>query len=444
MTENAKTEALLSHTFTGQLTVEQHQHDVTGTLTVARDGTITIAFEPLTITETTTWLLDAIPSRTRTARWTALRATTSDGHAITTDHLTLYGNNTSTSADGSPTIAFTGQASKLTIQHAPPPANSTGCVLLYHTIGMRGFGRQHATTVSGELYLLGQATIENYDDIAGRGHLIAPPDRPLTDWIETADDTLRHLLKIVSLAEGKPLTWSIRELYANEHLVQIDLYGAQHTGTPRDSTFHYLDLQPVVTLAGTNYTHDVRDQTGIDLAIELFLTHPAHVELQLITAMTALEHLVSVYDKHHPAAPPLPPTTFATLKAALLHAYDEAATALQPNEDLQRHLQRVRDRIGNLNHVTFKDRLWPMLTAYNVPLVGIEDRINKAINVRNDIIHTGMHDAPFAGFYLHVVVLRELLKRIFLTLLNYTGNYESYLNGPEWIAFPPTDTTIEE
>ena len=67
-----------------------------------------------------------------------------------------------------------------------------------------------------------------------------------------------------------------------------------------------------------------------------------------------------------------------------------------------------------------------------------------SIDARNDIIHTGMHDAPFASFHLHVAVLRELLKRIFLALLKYTGNYQSYLNGPAWIVFPPTDTRVEE
>lgn len=304
MTENNTPEPILTHAFTGQLEAEEHQHDVTGTLTVARDGTIHITFDPLPITQATTWLLQAVPSRTRTAPWTTLRATTSDGHTITTEYLTLNSKNTSMSPDAPPTMALSGQASQLTIKHAPPPADSTACVLIYHTIGMRGFSRQHTSTDVGEIYLLGQATIDNYDEIAGRLHAIAPPGRPLAEWIEEADETLQHLLKILSLAEGKPLTWSIRELYANDHLVQIDLYGARHTGTPEDNTFHFLDLQPILTLAATNYTKELREQTGMDRAIELFLTHPTHLELRLITAMTALEHLVSIYDNHHPATSP--------------------------------------------------------------------------------------------------------------------------------------------
>jgi hypothetical protein len=167
--------------------------------------------------------------------------------------------------------------------------------------------------------------------------------------------------------------------------------------------------------------------------------HPNYLEVQLLTAMTALEHLVSKYTSHRTISPPIDKNTFATLiKPMLETAYDQvSATLTSPG------IQRVRDRIANLNHVTLKDQLWAMLASYNVPLGGIGDRINPAIDVRNDIVHSGHHLGEFKDLHLHVVVLRELLKRVFLSLLEFQGQYECWLNGQEWITFPPTNITIQ-
>lgn len=65
-----------------------------------------------------------------------------------------------------------------------------------------------------------------------------------------------------------------------------------------------------------------------------------------------------------------------------------------------------------------------------------------AIDARNKIIHTGRHDIPHEELTMHVAALRELLKRIVLTLLNYQGTYISFLDGQETVTFPPTNTTI--
>lgn len=435
--------SLLELAFTGQLSDQANSQDVTGTFNIARDGTIGVTLTPIPFIESSSWLLGLMSDRGRTAKWMTLDAT-SEGKQLRTEYLIITSHTPNLRPEGGSTISLSGQASTLTITYAASPLTSEGCALRYRMIGMRGFGQQRASTDVGEIFLSGQPKIANHDDIAGRVIVKATESQAIDAWIAAADDALEHILKVVSLADGKPLSWSLRELFHNDRLVQITFYGARHTGSPQDNVFHFLDLWPVLTLAVNKYTPALRARTGIELAIDLFLLHPSHLELRLITAMTALEHLVSIHQKSNPVAPPLDDTTFKQLKRALKSAYDDTSRTLTPGDELKKRLARVRERIGNLNHVTFKDRLWPMLRDYGVPLVGIESRINDAIEARHDIVHTGMHAAPFESFYLHVAVLRELLKRIFLTLLCYEGQYQSYLNGPQWLAFPPTDTVIVE
>jgi hypothetical protein len=159
--------------------------------------------------------------------------------------------------------------------------------------------------------------------------------------------------------------------------------------------------------------------------------------------MTALEHLISVYTKHHSVPPPLPKPLFDEIRSALETAYDTATNELERDDKLDHAVRRVKERIANISDTTFNDRLFAMLRGYQIPLVGIQEQVTKAVKARHDIIHTGQHEAAFPEFYLHVAVLRELLKRIILTLLRYQGEYISFLNGPEFLEFPPTNVTVK-
>jgi hypothetical protein len=157
--------------------------------------------------------------------------------------------------------------------------------------------------------------------------------------------------------------------------------------------------------------------------------------------MTALEHLTRIYNKQTPVPPSVAPDAFATIiRPALEPAFDDAITNTTHDPERARIL---RNKIAGLNSTVLKQRLDTMLRDYNVRIAGLEKHIDKLVRARNDIIHKGTTDAAFPEFYLHVAVLREVLKRIILTLLKYQGQYISFLNGQEFLEFPPTPTTIK-
>jgi hypothetical protein len=433
---------------TGTLTFDDHSLPITSTIQVNRDGTITITTQPIDLTKETVWIFQAVPGRERLAKWARLRATTKTGEQMESDHVVMTGRNDQSGPDGT-SIALNGELRRITICYDNPPDTAADCRVHYWTVGMKGFGVQHTTSPLGTVRLAGQTDIKDYDHIAGFVQIQAHHEehRPFASWSNECDDQISHLLLILSLAEGKLLEWSIRETSKNEHVITRTFYGPKHAGMPHDGIFHWLNLQPVLDLAVTNYTQELRDTTGIELAIRLLLAQPPHVELQLISAMTGLEHLISVYTKEHPISSPLDKKTFnEEIRPALEAAYDTITATREPSNEAERthfaqRVRRVRDRIGNLNHTSFNDRLFRMLEDYRVPLVEINDRITKAVKARNDIIHTGHHDTPYEELTLHVAVLRELLKRIILTLLEYRGRYISFLHGQEFLEFPPTNIT---
>lgn len=437
-------------TIAGDLKIKTHTLPITGAIDVRRDGSIAFTLDPIPLTTDTSWLFDEVLQRERLARWVILRATSSRG-SIESDYVTIHGRGTTSDADGT-YVTLQASISKLTVYHHDAPDSAADCVAVYHTVGMRGFGA-HATTAVGALQLVGVTKNEKHDEIAGFLKIKTHDQelRPLSEWLAACDDTVEHVLQIVSLAEMHRILWSIRQTFHGGNIVMTDLYGSRAGTGPYDGMFHSLNLQPVLDLAVNNYTPAIRENTGIELAINLLLVNPGYPHLLVINGMTALEHLNSVFKHHHPAVPPVEKTTFKNkIKPALEKAFDDiAATLTRPSDekaeaDFEARLRRVRDRIGNLNHTTFTDDLFRMLSAYGVPIAGLEERIKAFIKARQDIIHTGEHDVEFKDFYIHVAAIREVLKRIILALLSYTGDYESFLNGQETVRFPPGDTEIRD
>jgi hypothetical protein len=424
---------------TGELRTNTHQITTAADITVDHHGRATLVSAPINLTaEKNAWLFYLVPRGGRLATWSSFHGAEPNGVTITTDHLTIEGDGPTSDPHGPTTVTLRGTITRGTITHRALPATNDGCRVVYRTIGLRGFRAQHTTTSAGPLTLAGATNIEDYDAINGFLKITPSRTQALNDWLEQTDETARHTLKIISLAEGKLLHWSIRQTYDEHQLLQTQLNGAHHTDPPMDGIWDFLDLQPVLDLS-IKYNDHLRATTGIELAIELFLMHPTYLEVQLLTAMTALEHLVSKYAKHHTIPPPIEKKIFATvIKPALETAYDQVTTTMtRPG------IERVRSGISELNRLYFKEQLQGMLAAYNIPLAGITDRIKPVIDVRNEIVHEGHYLGEFKDLHLHVVVLRELLKRIFLTLLEFQGRYECWLNGQELITFPPTNITIQ-
>jgi hypothetical protein len=100
-------------------------------------------------------------------------------------------------------------------------------------------------------------------------------------------------------------------------------------------------------------------------------------------------------------------------------------------------IKSSKNKIGEINRYPFKENLWEFLKEYKVPLEGIKQDIEPAVNARHQIVHRGLYNSGDQSIRDHLAVLRELLSRIFLALLKYDGEYQSFLNGPEWKKFPP-------
>lgn len=324
--------------------------------------------------------------------------------------------------------------------------------LEYFVPGLQCHGTVSVETAYGKLEISGPTKVQNYDELTGIIAMEAPsnshPFEPKR--IDEIDSAVRRILDILSFAEGRFMRWSIRYILIEGRQVSSILFrGPMPSSKPRFPVFSYLNLEPLIHLAMKTYTDSLCKDTGIDLAIEWFLMHPKYSEAQFFTAMTALEHLIHVFSENHPQGGFLPRTLFKDkivplLKIALKDAIE--SISLEISSDRDDAFEAMSQKLGNLNQRTLRTNLQALLNFYQVPTSDIEHVIPMLIKLRNDIVHVGhqpktdrMHSLSY-----YIAILRELLTRLFLSLIQYKGEYQSYLNGPEWKHFPNEKFPKEE
>ena len=434
--EEAEDSLLRLASVEGQLRSDKDTSDLRWTVTIGRQGGIALLFEPIDLTAETAWLLKAAFPEGRVLRRFSVTGLTQNGIRVESDYVYIVANKTESDASGTRLI-LTGDASRLRIAYQALPESSENVVVTYLTVGLRAFGEPSVETSFGKLTLVGPTEIKDPDHLNARVHIQSNQQIPLTEWLSGCDRLMARVLDMLSFAEGGLIRWSVRQIETKEAIVVIDCEGPKGTGPAWDGAFHYLQLQPVLDLAVNRYTEERRDQTGLGVALEWFVHHPRYSELQLIAAMTALEHLVSVFEQKNGSPKILKPELFAKLLETVRPVWRKTLEEFELPHDLA---ARMDSKLDPLNEGNFRDKLKAMLDAYTVPLADLEiQRINDAVAARNRVIHVGLYrnKEDEANLQQHVAVLRELLKRICLTLLQYEGQYFSLLNGPQWTHFPP-------
>jgi hypothetical protein len=228
-------------------------------------------------------------------------------------------------------------------------------------------------------------------------------------------------------------------------ILEAQFNGPQRTSAGHDGVGTHLNLQPFLELAISRYTKTLQRRTGIDVSLHWFLFEPSHIEFQLVAAVTALEHLVKMYSARRRSTTILKSTSFGAIKREVDRVFAAAERkARRSGGDLSERISRLRNKFTHINEASFRDRLSAMLRAYRVPIEGMEKEIGRAVQARNVAVHTGIYHTgdKFRELYVHVAVLRELLKRIFFELLRYSGQYHSMLNGAQWMNYPPNGPTV--
>jgi hypothetical protein len=427
----------------GRLLYQENETEAQWSVVVARNGSISLKFQPIPLTNSTKWLIGPAHPNAILLPALSLSGVTPEGVSMASESVSILSFGTPDDGTG-PKMQLSAEALQLRVVYREPPAYAANLRLIYFAVGMTGHGSPSILTEAGELSIRAPSQVEEPNHITGEVILDSGNvGRATETWLTKCDELAEQVLDMISFAEGHFIRWSIRRLESDKELLVLDCNGAKPTGPAHDAVFSHLALQPFLDLAVTRYTKELRDRTGMQVALEWFLHLPRYVELQLLSAASALEHLVAIFYKKHPEPKLVDSVKFKELRKEI----DKIWSAIfdKPPTTSCADQNRLKQSIGSANRGSLTDKLLNMLTAYKVPIEGLEEKIKKAIKARNRTVHEGLYRSEVRGeIYEHVMVLRELLKRIFLTLLQYSGTYQSSLDGMAWKDFPPknSNTTV--
>lgn len=434
----------------GQLGWHENSLNIDFDLSVAKDGSIKLIVKDIPFEKNVLWLHELYNKKKRYFEFLQLKGQDIEGNYITSSSVILNSLGLREDKEGS-WMCPEATCMQLHLETNKPLTYSKDMEhsLNYYLLGFKCFGRLSCKTDFGSIKVAGSTKIKNYDEVTGVLRIKEHPgwNFDLTKWIDGCDKLVRSILDILSLANDRYIAWTSRAIFCNSSWVSSLFIGTRRSGEPSQPLFTYLNLQPILNLASTNYTEPPKQKTGLDVAIEWFLMKSTYAELEFLTMMTALEHLIYIYAEQNERSTIFKNEIFDTiispqLKAALDHSLTilmkEGENAVM-HKSYKKQVASAKRKISEMNRYPFKKNLRAFLKEHKVPLDGIDQGIDQLVDVRNKIVHRGLYisTAVDQSIHDHLAVLRELLIRIFLTLLKYSGEYQSFLNGPEWKKFLP-------
>lgn len=416
------------------------------------DGIIDVRVKPLQWQQEMSWLVDLMHESDFSSHRLSLTGQTAEGNQVTSRYLYLL-QATPQQSEKELILPIKLGCNELLISISDFEQGLTDTSIGFIKYELQGFQCfPHVSTITevGEIIAGGSANIEDYDRISGTITVESKKVGRLNEWGKVVDEQVELIFDIFSLAGGRYIEWSRRSLFCGDKWINTLFRSTSHRGKPNQPIFHFLNMQPILEFAVHKYNRNIKESTGIGMALEQFLISSLYVESQFTTCFMALEHLVNTHAHLHKQNEILDEKKFKKfvkpeIKAGLHRALEaiRGCRELKENEMkvCEEAIENMRDKIIELNRYSFAKKMSTFINDINVPLEGMStEEIKKLIPTRNSIIHSGAilpkSSLHFIERQQRLALLRELLTRIFLTLLGYEGEYSSSFHGHHYIHFP--------
>ena len=318
-------------------------------------------------------------------------------------------------------------------------------------IRLKGFKNFHRLTAAcrlGMIVMVGASLIDNPDTITGTIEIqpeIAPVD--ITYWHDEADKLLEYIRRVMSVASAAILQVPIIE-YIVENKCEITVLSQSKHTQVEMGVIHFLEQQPFFDAVVKSYFEPPIRDKNLFFAIEWFSMDSSYSEVRLVNAMTALENLVdsNLGDKD---ALILSKGEFNKTRKVLRQVIEKCIVKWSDvdSEKIGDGVNEINAKLSDLNRRSIFEKIKRLAELWSVPLDGISDeQIKSAKSARDRIVHRGNYykagEDNSDDLWKHVIVIREIVVRFLLTVINYKGSYCSYLGGYHITQFPPMESEL--
>ena len=352
----------------------------------------------------------------------ALDCTGSGGRRLTSDCAHLTGCNLN--SQGLQIGLRTREASlKMTADgEHPRPA------LRFQLRGFACFPAVHVASTIGPLLLLGATRASATDEITGHITAEAADSCESTIWHASAIHMLTHVRTVLAFAHGAPLPVPITEYVFGRH-VKVTFHESGAGSAPMMPPLSHLDLRPIVTAAVTNIESIDYIRDAFELAVGWLTVPTAIDEIRFLSGMTALESVAS-RSLLSSQTSILSRSKSDRLARRVRSLVDEHEDIDVPDRDA------IKDKIPELNRRPFIQQVDALLEHWNISRASIEtEELSRLIGLRNKLIHRGSA-AEGENLWPATLLIREVVVRLVLSMLQFEGTYQCYLGGRHTRRFP--------
>lgn len=411
--------------FIGKLIVDGQRIPIRLTASAGPTGRLELDVKPILPSDRPRGALSGLLSVGRPGNVIAefsLDCETSDGKRLTSDQVSL--------------VAWChnseGLNVKLDINEATlaMAANEThDCPVLHsHLLGFSCFPSVRVETPMGSVVARGATRTADLDQISGWITAKAPADSHSPTWRQSTENMLIYLRSVLAFARGAPLPAPITEFYEGDTVEVIfqATVGAHGSYMPPIPTSN---LEPIVSAALNNMGLGEDYREAFDIVIGWFLVPTSVDEVRFLSGMTALDGLASRFLEKSQKY--ILGNSGSTRFARRVRALVSEQSDLDDSEKVA-----IKQKIPELNRHSLMEQIVALLELWCVSRTSIEDEcLKRLIHLRNKIVHQGgvqEHEELWPS----ILVVREILVRLVLSMLKFRGTYWCYIGGRHMRHFP--------
>jgi hypothetical protein len=248
------------------------------------------------------------------------------------------------------------------------------------------------------------------------------------------------MLGVLSFASGHILRANVKQVFSRDALVRIEFLGGHAPAPQHKPPLHFLNLANTFPPLVEAYDAALIQRTGLDVAIAWHLMPHGYDESRFVAQMTAIEHLLYMFQKNTETTYLPKPLFHKEVVPPLLRSLTDQVNALTVDAAVKEQaIAGMTNSVRGLNRRSLRANLLRMLSAYGVPLDGLSEWIGNLIEVRNNIVHHGIHNPGGEDIELsqHVAAAEEMIRRIVFALLGFQGRYTTWFGRVKDRDFRP-------
>jgi hypothetical protein len=440
-----ETKAIEPFRFKGTLRLGDNSVAVSFQAHVDRHGELVMAFEELSLSDETHFILTEWHREGSQITYFNLSGEAENSVSLYTDR--LYFNSIGPHSDSKRGAYFVFDAAcEVATLRRKATTPSPAPVYLLALQAFQCLPQVTAACPLGELVAGGDVRETDLHNVTGYIQLRAH-ERPadLAQWQAEAKRLLDHVRRVMSFASGINLADPTLTLFLDDD-VEISVQPHTPFRAPPIPAFPIVGRDDIFSAAVTSFFAPPFDAKNLWMALEWIAMEATYNEVRLVNAMTALENLVSSNTRDSRQL--LDDTLFAKLKSALTRTIKDFAE----KNDFQTNYPKLADemttKLAELQRRSLRRKLDVLLERWSVPMEGITKvMIRSAFNARNEIIHEGRYYVEGEirpELWGHYCVVREIVTRLIFSAIGFRGRYISHLGGYHEASFPPRAGQIDQ